>query len=169
MSGKIDISTIINTLIFCGISINFPKVINSLNKDTICLWISVFAFIGLQIYNFNDRIKYLNSKLESFDNKFKNFDGGLKNFDDKFKNIDDKLKYLDNKFEKIENAGLQIYTYDNRIKGLDSKLEIFDNKFKNFDDKFKKVENHDNDINELKVICSILKYLLEIEISKRNE
>ena len=155
MSGKIDISTIINTLIFCGISINFPKVINSLNKDTICLWISVFAFIGLQIYNFNNKIKDLNSTLESFDNKFKNFDDKLKNFDDKFK--------------KVENAGLQIYNYNNRIKGLDSKLEIFDDKFKNFDDKFKKVESHDNDINELKVICYTMKYLLKMEISKPNE
>lgn len=155
MSGKIDISTIINTLIFCGISINFPKVINSLNKDTICLWISLFAFISLQIYNFNDKIKDLDSTLESFDNKFKNFDDRLKNFDGEFK--------------KVENAGLQIYNYNNRIEGLDSKLEIFDDKFKNFDDKFKKVENHDNDINELKVICYIMKYLLKMEISKRNE
>lgn len=103
MSEKIDISTIINTLIFFGISINFPKVINSLNKDTLCLWISIFAFIGLNLYNFNNKIRELNIKMESFDNQFK------------------------------------------------------------------KVENHDNEINDLKVLCHALELLLNIEISKRNK
>lgn len=81
MGKKIEISTIIEILLFFGISINIPKIVSSLNKDIIYylwdkdviyyLWIFILIVLIFIIYTFNNKIKEFENKMKNFDTRVK--------------------------------------------------------------------------------------------------
>ncbi len=71
MGGKIDTSTIINILIFFGVTLNFPKVINSLNREALCLWFCIIIFLGFNLYNLDNRVRDIDNKILNIDSELK--------------------------------------------------------------------------------------------------
>ncbi|MDQ1251841.1 MAG: hypothetical protein QG646_952 [Euryarchaeota archaeon] len=74
MVSKIDISTALQILVFGGITVSAPRIINSLDKDTLSLWICILLLFGILLNNLDNKIKELDIKIQSFDIKIKHLE-----------------------------------------------------------------------------------------------